>query len=217
MNFGPFRKVLLGQPQRFTLATDGTAKRVTRKSGCLWHAIFLEFCRPSIYRRSSTMRLKAPCVLKGWAMDRSRKIAIGILAGIFALFLLGISTDLLKVKSSDSGSSEERSIEGNYDVVSLPGGVDPQSAAYWQSAFAKGDMPGWLGLEERGRVVAISSSRVHVGEPIGGLMVVIVESGPLIGERFYVGEGVFRCFVLFKGCDAFPFMRTDADAKTKAK
>src|SRR6266699_6826638 len=56
MNVGFLGKILLRKTEFLTLAPDSPAKGEAGELGCLWHAILLVLCIPSIYRRSSTRR-----------------------------------------------------------------------------------------------------------------------------------------------------------------
>ena len=135
-------------------------------------------------------------------MNRSITLAVGI-----AVIGIGVALWLLQ---KPEPANKERSTEGAYEMTgSLPGAIDAPSAEYWQMAFRNNDWPGITGLSDRGAVVQIAPARIHASEAIGGMVLVYVESGPQIGRKFYMAEGVFRCFVMYEGCDAFPFMHAE--------
>jgi len=139
-------------------------------------------------------------------MARSITLTIGIAA-------IGICVALWMLHKPVP-DSKERSTEGIYESTgALPGAIDLASAEYWQMAFRNNDWPGISGLSDRAVIVQILPARIHASDAIGGMVFVYVESGPQIGRKFYMGEGVFRCFVRFEGCDSFPFMRTDSKPK----
>lgn len=137
---------------------------------------------------------------------------------IIGIFIVALGALFSKTSSrNESPEAAQQSLAGGYEVEWLPGAVDAESATYYEVAFRNGDVPGWSGLAERGKVVPISDSHIRASDPIGGVVAVVVESGAQIGERFYVGEAVFRCFVKDQGCQAFPWVRTHGEYKAAPK
>jgi hypothetical protein len=148
-------------------------------------------------------------------MGRNQKFVIAL-----ALVVVGGAALVESLRTHHVPDTENQSLAGTYEINSLPGALDAETARYWEAAFRNGDTPGWHGLELRGKVLPISNPQaiatcpacpnntlhIRASGPIGGVVEVVIEAGPQIGERFYVGEGVFRCFVNQEGCEVFPFM-----------